>query len=113
MATTEIVYKTYDNANVVAFSEDNVAMSFAAVTRVVLKLYSRSEVLQHTEDSNTSPSLLSWASNEITFNLGGISLSVGDYLAQVVIYDSSNPNGKVIAHPQSQDDLLIFKFVTA
>lgn len=113
MATTEIVYKNRDNPNIVAFYEDNSAMDFSAVTRVVLKLYDRHGVLKHTEDSNTSPSLISWATNQITFNINDISLSEGKYSAQVDIYDSSHPGGQVIAHPQSNDDLLIFQLVNA
>ena len=112
MATTEIVYKTRGNPNVVSFYEDNVAMVFTSVTRVVLKLYNRNLALQHTEDSSNSPVLISWATNVITFNINDLSLS-GTYLAEVVIYDSSHPDGQVIAHPQSNDDLLIFKYVEA
>lgn len=111
MATTEIVHKSRDNINIVAFYEDNSAMDFSAVTRVILKLYSRNSVLKHTEDSSSSPVLLSWASNQITFDIGSIDIAVGVYQAEVVIYDASHPNGQVIAHPESQDDLLIFKVV--
>ena len=113
MATTEIVYKNRDNPNVVSFFEDNSAMDFSSVTRVVLKLYDRYGVAKYTEDSNTSPTLLSWATNQITFTINDISLDAGNYSAEVYIYDSSHPDGQVIAHPESQDDLLIFKLVNA
>ncbi|MFW0778492.1 MAG: hypothetical protein ACN2B6_12325 [Rickettsiales bacterium] len=113
MATTEIVYKNRDNPNVVAFYVDNVAMDFSAVTRAVLKLYNRNNVLLHTEDSSTSPSLLSWSTNEITFTLNDVVLDKGRYFAQVTVYDSTHPDGQAIAHPQSPNDRLIFEFVHA
>ena len=61
MATREIIYKSTDNDSVVSFYEDNVAMDFSAVTRVVLKLYNRLNTLQTTVDSADSPSLISWS----------------------------------------------------
>lgn len=113
MITTEIVYKNRDNPNVVAFYEDNAAMDFSSVTRVVLRLYNMTNVLQYTEDSDFSPVLISWATNEITFNINDLVLDNGSYNAQVLIYDSSHPDGQVIAHPQSQVDKLVFRYVTA
>lgn len=113
MATTEIVYKNRDNPNVVAFYEDNVAMDFSAVTRVVLNLYNNNLVLQHTEDSANSPVLMSWATNQITFNINDLPLSVGRYHAEVYVYDSLHPGGQVIAHPRSPNDRLTFEYVNA
>lgn len=113
MNTTEIVYKNRDNPNVVSFSEDNVAMDFSAVTRVVLKMYNRNLALQHTEDSISSPALISWATDKITFNINDIALVDGIYGASVVIYDSAHPNGQAVAHPSSPVDRLYFRFVNA
>lgn len=113
MNTTETVYLSRDNTNVVAFYEDNVAMDFTGVTRVVLQLYNRNNVLQATADSNSSPTPISWATNEITFSINDVSISPGLYPAKVVIYDSTHPDGQVIAHPSSEDDLLVFRVVNA
>jgi hypothetical protein len=113
MITTEIVYKNRDNPNVVSFFEDNVAMDFSSVTRTVLKLYNNNLALQLTEDSDNSPSLISWATNEITFNINDLVISNGRYQAEVIIYDSSHPNGQVIAHPKSAVDTLVFEYVTS
>ncbi len=113
MAITEIVYKNRDNPNVVSFYEDNVAMDFTSVTRVVLKLFNRTLVLQHTEDSANSPILISWATNQITFNINDLALADGSYQAEVIIYDSSHPGGQVITHPLSQVDRLTFRYVNA
>lgn len=113
MSTTEIVYKNRDNPNSVSFYEDNVAMDFSAVTRVVMKLYNRNLLLQHTEDSNSSPVLISWATNIITFAINDLPLAVGRYNAQVIVYDSQHPDGQTIAHPKSHNDRLIFEFVNA
>lgn len=113
MATTEIVYKNRDNPNVVTFYEDYVAMDFTSTTRVVLKLYNSNRVLQATVDSNSSPSLISWSGSDITFNLNDLVLNSAIYQAQVIVYDSSHPDGQVIAHPRSVDDLLSFEFVNA
>ena len=113
MITTEIVYKNRDNPNVVAFFEDNVAMDFSSVTRVVLKLFNVTNVLQYTEDSDNSPVLIAWATNEITFNINDLVLANGSYNAQVVIYDASHPAGQTIAHPQALTDRLVFRYVTA
>lgn len=112
MSTTEIVYKNLSNTNVVSFNEDNVAMDFTSVTRVVCKLYNRQNVLQSTIDSSDSPSLISWSGSEITFNIGSVDLT-GVYIAEVIAYDATHPNGQAIAHPRSQDDLLIFEYVAA
>ena len=112
MNTTEIVYKSKDNTNVVAFTEDNVAMDFSAVTRVILRLYNRTLTLVSTVDSNDSPSLISWATNQITFTIGSVSVDDGIYKAEVVIYDSTRPNGQAITHPESNGDKLTFRYVT-
>lgn len=88
-------------------------MDFSAVTRVVLELYSNKNVLQHTEDSNNSPSLISWSSNNITFNISGLAVANGSYDSQVTIYDSVNADGQVIAHPDSPIARLVFRFVHA
>lgn len=113
MATVEVVYKNRDNPNIVAFYENNVAMVFTSVTRVVLKLYNRNFVLQATEDSNNSPVLIAWATNLITFNINDLVLADGDYPAEVIIYDSSHPAGQTIAHPHSPNDRLTFRYVNA
>jgi hypothetical protein len=113
MATTEIVYKNRDNPISVNFYEDNVAMDFTAVTRVVLKLYNSAMTLKLTVDSSTSPAPISWATNVITFSINDESIDYGAYQAEVIVYDSSHPDGQVIAHPQSNDDLLVIKYVEA
>lgn len=111
--TNEVVYKNRDNPNIVAFYEDNVAMDFTSVTRTVLKLYNRNLVLQYTEDSDNSPVLISWATNQITFSINDLVLTNGRYNAEVIIYDPGHPDGQVIAHPRSPVDRLVFEYVTS
>lgn len=111
--TVELVFKNRDNPNIVSFSEDNVAMDFTNTTRVVLRLYNRNFVLITTVDSASSPSLITFATDKITFNINDLSVADGVLEAEVVIFDSSHPLGQVIAHPQSQVDKLSFRFVNA
>jgi hypothetical protein len=120
MQTTETVYKNRSNPNVVSFFEDNVAMDFSASTRLTLKLYNRNMVLQATVDTQDSPILLQTATdttvspnttNQIQFDINTLVLDDGLYLAEVIVYDASHTSGQAVAHPQSPDDLLAFKFV--
>jgi len=122
MQTTETVYKSRSNPNVVSFYEDNVAIDLSAATQVVLKLYNQNMVLKATHSSTDSPSLIQVTTNttvspnttnQVQFDINGITIAIGLYLAEVIVYDASHLNGQAIAHPQSPDDLLAFKFVDA
>ena len=111
--TTETVYKNRDNPNQVRFYEDNAAMDFSAVTRVVLDLYNAHNVKLATVDTSDSPILITYTTNVITFNLNSLALSAGRYYAKVVVYDSQHPEGQILAHPDSRDSQLVFRFTYA
>lgn len=121
MQTTLNIYKNRSNPVSALFYEDLTAIDFSGATRSVLKLYTNDGDLAATVDSNDSPSLIATGpytgvspntNNLITFTLNSLTLS-GLYYAAVIVYDASHPNGQVIAHPESDDDLLSFNFVDA
>lgn len=121
MQTTLNVYKNRSNPASALFFEDLSAIDLSGSTQVVLKLYTNDGDLAATVDSNSSPSLIATGAytgvspntnNLITFTLNSLTLS-GLYYASVIVYDALHPNGQVIAHPESDNDLLSFNFVEA
>lgn len=74
-------------------TEDGVAITHSAITRVVVKLNDDAD----TEvDSDTQPALFDWDTNAwLTMRLGLASpaLPEGAYNATLIVYDASNPEG--------------------
>lgn len=119
MQTTLQVYKGADNPVSAVFYVDLRPLVMQQVNRVVLKLYTldgdlaatfdtdiNSSVMEVGENTNVSPATY----NKINFNLNDSELS-GMYNATIIIYDPLHTDGQVIAHPNSQYDLLSFIFL--
>lgn len=72
---------------------------FTNTTRIVLKLYDSSDVLQVTIDTDISAAAIDWSGSpmegELVFDLGGEGIAAGKYQAKMVVYDPSKPLGQL------------------
>jgi len=101
--TVEIVYDTRNNVALVAFKEGATAIDFASATRFILVLGSNIVDTAITATAITATA----TTGELKFDLGQLSLPVGNYAATLTVFDPVHPQGQVLAC--SDDKLLIFK----
>ena len=89
---TEIVYKGHDNRINLLLKADGNIVDLSPVTKMELVL-DNDEVIS----SDTYPSAFDWTSGstgELILDLGDV-VNVGNYVAWLVVYDSTNTDGIV------------------
>jgi hypothetical protein len=93
----ETVYQGRDNRNRIAIRENNVPLSLADASRVILYLDGYGEI-----DSASHADLFDWDDGVLEFAVGSLSIPIGDYRASVIVFDALHPNGQVLIHAESQ-----------
>jgi len=104
---TEIVYKNRDNPNSVLVKQNNVALDFSTITRMVLSFGGNNAIA----DSDVNSDFINWFDNGVVeFNIGGLDITTAAPLsATLIAYDPSHSDGQVITHFESNE--LNFRFV--
>lgn len=92
------IYNGYDNLIELILTEDAVAYDLAAITRIDLKVSDAKTV------TNSTPTAfpIKWESGafavgQIQMQLGAQSIVAGKYLAKLILFSPSFPNGEVWA----------------
>lgn len=87
---TEIIYLNLDNTIDLLLKADGSAQDLSTVTRMTLEL--DSTII----DSDSSPDAFDWdtgVTGKLVLALGGESITEGEYITKLTIYDPDNTNG--------------------
>ena len=87
---SDTIYLGNDNAIEWQLTEDGTAVNLASVSRMTLELAGL------TIDSASHASVFDWSGGDkVVVSLGQQAIPTGYHVAQLTVYDASNPNGIV------------------
>ncbi len=86
------IYLNRDNEDALVFLSDYVAINHASITRCQIVIGSQ------LIDSAVNPAFFGFASDKLTVKLGAATLTVGQFDAQFILFDTAHPNGIVWSH---------------